>query len=167
MILQECSIWKVLEIFFIEPTSPHYIKEISRKINLAHTSVKRHILELAKLGLIQESQQIFKAYKSSRENPEFIFAKKIGNIIFLKESGLIENLKEHYPKSIILFGSYSKGEDTESSDIDLFVDSKKLKINLEKYEKVLKRKIHLLFREEVSKSLIESINQGEILYGER
>ena len=71
------------------------------------------------------------------------------------------------PKSIILYGSYNKGEDIESSDIDIFIDSKKFNINLEKYQKYLGRNIHLLFKEEASKSLIESINQGTIIFGER
>lgn len=167
MILQKCSIWRVAEIFFLEPTKAHYVKEISKKIKLAHTSVKKHILELVKLGLVEETSQVFKGYKAVRENPEFIFNKKISNLIMLKESGLIEALKEHYPKSIILFGSYDKGEDIELSDIDIFIDSKKFKINLTDFEKYLKRNIHLLFKGEESKSLMESINQGSVLFGER
>ena len=167
MILQKCSIWRVAEIFFLEPTKVHYIKEISRKIKLAHTSVKKHVLELVKLGLVEETSQVFKGYKAIRENPEFLFNKKISNLIMLKNSGLIEILKENYPKSIILFGSYDKGEDIESSDVDIFVDSKKFKIDLTKYEKYLNRNIHILFKGEPSKDLMESINQGTILFGEK
>ena len=168
MILQKCSLWKVAEIFFIEPTKVHFIKEISRKINLAPTSVKVHINALVEDGLIEETnKEIFKGYIAKRDNPEFIFYKKINNLFTLQFSGITELLKEHYPKSIILFGSYDKGEDIESSDIDLFIDSKKFKVNLEKFEKLLKRNIHLIFKEEVEKNLFESINQGAILFGER
>ena len=36
--------------------------------------------------------------------------------------GMSERLKEKYgAKAVILFGSYAKGEETEDSDIDLFV----------------------------------------------
>jgi predicted nucleotidyltransferase len=168
MILQKCSLWKVAEIFFIEPTKVHFIKEISRKINLAHTSVKVHIDVLVKEGLIEEAKaEIFKGYKAKRDNPEFIFYKKISNLLQLKFSGVAELLEEHYPKSIILFGSYDKGEDIESSDIDIFIDSKKFKVNIGKFEKILNRSIHLIFKEEAGKSLLESINQGTILFGER
>ena len=141
MILQRCSLWKVAEIFFLEPTKTHYIKEISRKIELAHTSIKKHISVLLELGLIEKSIQIFVGYKAVRENPDFIFYKKISNLIMLKESGLIESLKENYPKSIILFGSYDKGEDIETSDIDIVIDTKKFKLDLKKFEKLLKYKI--------------------------
>ena len=167
MILQKCSLWNVAVIFFIEPTKVHYIKEISKRISLAPTSVKKHILELVKEGFIEKTdKEIFKGYLAKRDNQEFIFNKKISNLISLNSSGLIDFLKEHYPKSIILFGSYNKGEDIETSDIDIFIDSKKFKPNLEKFEKILKRNIHLIFREEAEKSLLESINQGTILFGE-
>ena len=167
MILQKCSIWRVAEIFFIEPTKVNYIKEISKKINLAHTSVKKHILTLDDMGLIKETSQVFKGYKAIRENPDFVFQKKISNLIMLKNSGIIEYLKEKYPKSIILFGSYYKGEYIETSDIDLFVNSKKFGFNIKKFEEYLNRNIHLLFAEESNKKIIESINQGSIVYGER
>mgnify|MGYP001180836169 CR=1 FL=1 len=165
--LHKCSLWKVAGIFFAEPTKVHFIKEISRKINLAHTSVKKHILELIDLGLAEPSFLVFKGYKAKRENPDFLFYKKINNLIMLKNSGLTEELKEHYPKAIILFGSYDKGEDIETSDIDIFIDGKKFSIKLEKYEKYLSRKIHLVFKEEAAKNLLESIKQGQILFGER
>lgn len=168
MIVHKCSLWKVAEIFFLEPTKVHFIKEISRKIKLAHTSVKLHIQTLIKEGIVKESESdTYRGYKSIRENPDFIFEKKIANLILLKSSGLIEELREKYPKSIILFGSYNNGEDIESSDIDLSVDSKEFKFNPDKFEKYLKRKVHLIFKEESNKKLIESIDQGTILFGER
>jgi predicted nucleotidyltransferase len=168
MIIQKCSLWKVIEIFFIEPTKVHFIKEISRKINLAPTSIRLHLKTLIQEGLIKEAKfEPFNGYMAVRENQEFIFEKKIANLIFIKSSGLIEELKEKYAKSIIMFGSYDKGEDIETSDIDLFIDAKPFKLNLERAEKDLKRKIHVIFKEEVSKSLSSTINQGTILFGEK
>jgi predicted nucleotidyltransferase len=168
MIIQKCSLWKAAEVFFIEPTKVHFIKEISRKINLSPTSVRVHIQTLVKEGLIGKAKsEPFNGYKALRENQDFIFEKKIGNIVLIKNSGLIDELKEKYPKSIILFGSYNKGEDIETSDIDLYIDSKIFKFNQEKFEKYLKRKIHIIFTESADKMLIESINQGTILFGER
>ncbi len=37
------SLWLVANIFFIEPATSHYLKEISKKCNLAHTAVKQHL----------------------------------------------------------------------------------------------------------------------------
>jgi hypothetical protein len=47
------------------------------------------------------------------------------------------------------------------------VNCKKFKVNLAGFEKYLNRNLHLLFKEEAAKGLMESINQGTILFGER
>lgn len=168
MIIQKCSLWKIASIFFIEPTKVHFIKEISKKVNPAPTSIRIHLQTLLEEGIIEKTEfEPFNGYKARRENEEFIFEKKIANLILIKSSGLIEGLKEKYPKSIILFGSYDKGEDIETSDIDLFIDSKEFKIDLKKFEEILKRKVHLIFKEQGNKSLLGSINSGTILFGER
>ena len=45
---------------------------------------------------------------------------------------------------IVLFGSFAKGEDIEDSDIDLYIETlSKKNIDLEKFEKLLKRKIQI------------------------
>ncbi len=42
--------------------------------------------------------------------------------IFNRIKGISERLKEKYgAKTVILFGSYARGEETDDSDIDLFV----------------------------------------------
>lgn len=168
MIVHKCSLWKTAEIFFIDPTKIHFIREISRKISLAPSSVRLHLKTLITEGLIKEvSSTPYNGYVAIRENNRFIFEKKIANLIIINSSGLIDKLKEKYPKSIILFGSYDKGEDVETSDIDLFINSNRFKFDQSKMEEYLKRKIHLIFKEDASKSLLESINQGTILFGER
>lgn len=40
---------------------------------------------------------------------------------FRFEQEIISNLKPFHPNKVILFGSYARGEDDESSDIDLIV----------------------------------------------
>jgi predicted nucleotidyltransferase len=95
--------------------------------------------------------------------------KKIYNISFLIESGIIEHIWNRImPKSIILFGSYSRGEDDETSDIDIFVEAKQEKIDTSKFEKKLCRKIQLHFNPDFksySSELKNNIINGTILYG--
>ena len=72
------------------------------------------------------------------------------------------------PKSIVLFGSFSKGEDIESSDIDIFVEAEEMEIDLTKFEKKLSRKINLYFDEnlkKLGKNLKENIINGIVLGG--
>lgn len=169
-ILKE-SLWKVFDIFVEEPLRIHYVKEISRKINLAPTSVKKHVQKLKKQNLITEKQgERFLGYVANRENENFLFYKKISNIIKIKESGLLDFLASSlYPQAIVLYGSYLRGEDIEDSDIDLFISSKSQKIlEIEKFEKILKRKIHILIEKDIKKlasELKSEIINGLVLYG--
>src|SRR3989344_7075947 len=144
--IQKCSLWKVVEIFFKEPTKIHYIREISRNINLAPTSVKKHILDLLKQDFIIKKKELFIGYSANLENEYFMFYKKISNQINIRTSGLLKYLTNNtHPETIILYGSYSKGEDREHSDIDIFILTKNSKqLNLEKFEKELKREIHII-----------------------
>ena len=77
---------------------------------------------------------------------------------------------ENFPEAtIILFGSYSFGEDTVDSDIDIAViGSEKMSINLDKYEKLLEREIIINFYKNfkgIDKNLRENIARGIILKG--
>jgi len=165
------SIWKVFEVFVDEPLKIHYIKEISRKINLAPTSVKKHVQNLENSQIIRkEKGERFEGYKANRESENFTFYKKIFNLIKIKESELIEDLvRSFYPKAIILYGSYARGEDVKESDIDLLIISKKGKLkDYKKFEKILKRNIHIIIEENINrlhKNLRLEISNGLILYG--
>ncbi|OYT38257.1 hypothetical protein B6U82_00310 [Candidatus Pacearchaeota archaeon ex4484_31] len=166
---QKCSYLKVLEVFFVEPTTLHFIKEISKKIGIAPTSVRNHIKDLLDKDLIKKKKaRPFDGFIANRENEDFIFYKKVYNLYSLKEltEFLISSL---WPKLIVVFGSYARGEDIEESDIDILIISKtKKEINLKKFEKKLKRKINLLIidkLEKLDKNLIKKIYNGIVLYG--
>ena len=91
------------------------------------------------------------------------------NLMNLKESGLIEELEGKItPDAIIVFGSYAKGEDTETSDIDLFLMAQEKYLNLARYEKRLQRKIQLFFSEDIHKlpkELQNNIINGMVVSG--
>ncbi len=151
--IQKCSIWRVFSEFAKNPRKSYQIRELSRKIRLAHTSIKIHLKELEKFKLInKEKIGVYNAYKANFNDKNFRFYKKILNMINLKEYGIIEELENKTtPDAIILFGSYAKGEDNERSDIDIFLIAKEKTIELRKYEKKLNRKIQLFFSENINK----------------
>jgi len=172
--LQISSTYNIAEVFFNEPTKPHYLIEISKKVGLAHTSTKNYLITLKKEGVINEDiekkgKRFFPSYTAEINNSAYKNYKKISNLIKINNSGLIDDLRDKLmPKSIILFGSYSKGEDIETSDIDIFVEAKKQEIDISKYEKEFKRKIELHFNESFNnypKELRNNIINGIILYG--
>ena len=90
-------------------------------------------------------------------------------ILKMNRTNFLDYLYDTFvPNVIILFGSASKGEDIEESDIDLFVQAKEKKIDIRKYEKLFNRKISLFFEEDFSKlnkELKNNVINGIILRG--
>ncbi|MBU1855165.1 MAG: nucleotidyltransferase domain-containing protein, partial [Nanoarchaeota archaeon] len=84
-------------------------------------------------------------------------------------SGIIEFLESvyEYPNSIILFGSYSFGENNEQSDIDIAIQTTlNKKIDLKKYEQKLRHTIQIfLLDEKTPENLKKSIYNGIVLRG--
>lgn len=172
--LQKSSIEKVSELFFSNPTSNFYLLDISRKIAVAHTSIKKNLELLKKEKIVNEiiekrGSRNFPIFKANINSKEYKKQKKIFNYRQIMESGLIEFIEDNaMPKCIVLFGSYQLGEDIEESDIDLYIQSDKIELNLKKFENVLKRKIELHFCRIFSdypKELQENIINGYKLQG--
>ena len=172
--LQNSSIYKTLKVFFDRPNRSHSLIDVSRYAELAHTSVRKNLDELInkdiiKLIIEKKGTRKFPIYIANVENKKFRKYKKIYNNISIVNSGLIEFIEEKItPKSIVLFGSYSRGEDDESSDIDLFIECKQEKIDIDRFEKKLNRKIELHFKENFlsfPKELRNNIINGIVLSG--
>jgi len=85
------------------------------------------------------------------------------------DSGVTRFIEEKLiPKSIVIFGSYQRGEDTEDSDIDIFVECKEEELNLDKFERKLNRNIQLHFKENFNlypKELKNNIMNGIVVGG--
>ena len=159
--------WKVLLPLFKYPTRGLTIREIARLSNLSHTIVSKIIKRLEKEEIITiEKIKNLYLVKGNFENSKFIELKKLYNILSLKE--VVNYLTQNYLIDlIIVFGSYSKGLDTENSDIDLFIGYKEIDINLKRFEEKLNRKIQLFSGDlkKFPKELKENIINGIKLYG--
>lgn len=171
--LQKSTIQALLEFFAREPTKEHYLKDISRRTKIAHTSIAKNLERLRKENLIEKrvdkkGSRDYPVY-FAKQNDEFRFQKKMLNIMQLHESRLLAHLKDHYaPAAIIVFGSYSHGEDTEESDIDIYVQAAPKKTDLRRYERMLGRKIQLHESEDFGRypeELKNNILNGVILQG--
>ena len=171
--LKNYNKYKVLKVFFNDPLPENIgfqLREISRKIKLAPKSVSIYLKELEKEGFILKKKlHVYPVYYANIENQKFKHYKKRDIINELNESGLIKYIWEKImPDAIILFGSASKGEDTKKSDIDLCVISKQKNLNLSKYEKIINRKINILYTDnfnKLSNELKNNIINGIVLSG--
>ena len=147
---------RIVQLFFEEPSRNFGIREIAKLAKVPKTSVSRHLKGLLKEELITHGKG---GYAGNDANPFFKVCKKMHFLEESAKSGIIEFLQEDlYPKCIILFGSFAKGEYIKSSDIDIFVQAKEKGIDLSKFEKKLKHKVSIFFEERLEKLSNELFN---------
>lgn len=168
--IEKYSIYRILREFLDFPRKDFQMREISRNTKIAQPSVMNHLKALINEGLIiKENKGIYPSYRANREEDLFKIYKKSDLMLRMQEIGLIDFINDScMPNAIILFGSASKGEDIEESDIDLYIQSPEKKLKLEKYEKLLNRKISLFFKENFSKlsdELKNNIINGIVIKG--
>lgn len=160
---------KILYLFFQNPTKQFQMREISRLSQIGLPSVRAYLISLEKSGLVSKGAgNVFPYFIANRESREFKIMKSNYWRMQIEESGLLDGLRNLYPDCMILFGSCARGEDTEKSDLDIFVQAKPSKIQLEKFEKIIKRKISLLFEPDLKKlpkELKNNLANGIILDG--
>lgn len=167
--LQNHTTYRILQLFFDYPTRYFQLREICRILKLGMPSVRNHVKKLEKQGFIKrEKRGIYESYVSTR-NDLFKIYKRNDILIRIHESGLIDFLADIFvPDAIVLFGSSSRGEDIETSDIDLFLIAKEKEVNLKKFEEKLGRKITLHFEEKISeipKELLNNVINGIVVNG--
>ena len=130
----------------MNPTAKLRVRQIEREMKMPLPSVIRYCKELEKEEILKkESISGVSTYSADRASKKFLIAKRLFNIKLIFESGLLDYIvKEYFNPVIVLFGSYSKGEDVEDSDIDLYIETpKKQEFHLQKFEKILNRKIQV------------------------
>jgi len=143
---------------------------LANALKVSPTAIAKSLNQLEKEGLIKIKKDKRFSIEFNRDNPRAIAFKRVENLRLIYESGLSEVLFEEFPgATIILFGSYSYGEDTISSDIDVaIIGSKEKEIKTDKFEKALGKKIILHFYpsfKEIHKNLKENILNGILLKG--
>ena len=114
----------VLEIFYIHPNQWYHVRELSRLLKISPTTISNYLHSFAQEGLLeQKAERRHLLFKANTENTPFKTKKIQHNLEKIQKSGLLEFLEGelNFPKVIILFGSYAKGENAPGSDIDLFI----------------------------------------------
>ena len=146
-------------------------RDIAKKLKVSPTSVGYAIKKLKKDNVIKVVKTKTVHFISlNRDERKAFELKQVENLKNIYVSGLSRYLEQQFfGGTIVLFGSYSKGEDTVSSDIDIAIIGRKDKVlALESYEEVLKRKININFYENWKKihtHLKNNILNGIVLHG--
>lgn len=161
---------RIRDHFLLNPTARMRVREIERRTGCPLPSVIRYTGELEKEGILKSTDiSGVRLYSADRASESFLLRKRLHNLEALYTSGLVDHLRKELGNPVIvLFGSYSRGEDVEESDIDIYIESSG-KAGLEAFEKRLGRKIQLFrhrgIREVSNKELANSIVNGIPLNG--
>jgi len=167
--IQNCTAYRVLTVFFDYPSRHFQLREICRLLKMGMPSVRSHVGKLERQGFVRkEKRGVYESYVSSR-NDLFKLYKRNDVLLRLHDSGLVGFVADKFmPDAIVLFGSASRGEDVEDSDMDLLVVAREKKVELEEFEDKVRRKISLHFEErisKISKELLNNIVNGIVVYG--
>ena len=144
-------------------------REIAKILKVSPTAVGNSVKKLKELVKIEKTKTI-NFITFNRDGPKAIELKRVENLKSVYLSGLSDYLESELAGgTILLFGSYSLGEDTITSDIDIAVIGRKGKVlELEEYEKALNRKININFYDlwkNIHEHLRNNILNGILLQG--
>lgn len=164
---------EILRLLFVKAGMSLNQRGISRILGVTQPAVMKALPKLEDEGLInvkQDKDSKRWSIELNRDNHKVIQLKRTDNLRQIYRSGLADFLeKEFAGATIILFGSYSKGEDTTTSDIDIAVIGRKEKnIELTSFDKALERTIIINFYpsfKEIHKHLKENLFNGIVLAG--
>jgi predicted nucleotidyltransferase len=158
-----------LKPFFEDCYRKISVREYAKLIGISPPTASIILSEYLKEGLLKkEVYRRYHLFYANKESEIFINISKIYWSIKLRE--LLENINKNLLNStIILFGSLSKAEVKEDSDIDIAIISRKKELNLKDFEKKLGRKVQLFWfnsLEEIKDDeLRKSIINGYVLRG--
>ena len=168
---------RVWGIFLKYPEKEFSLSDIAKEAGVAKAHMGKILDEFYSLGLINITKlsKIWRI-KANQQSPEFIKSKIIHNLNFVYQSGLVEFLNEKFnnPKAMILFGSFRKGDDISTSDIDIAIETDEVEEyktvttkELIEFEKSINRKIqiHIFNRKNVDINVFNNIANGIVLQG--
>lgn len=166
----------ILKLLFLNSSSEFHANDIARKTGLAPSTIAKEMPVIQNIGLaLRRTQGNLVFYKINNQSVIYNELKRI----FLKFEMLDEIISRDLPKEKIkyalIYGSFAKGTESQSSDIDLLVigdvNEDALLRSISKTERTIGREINYLlwkeneFMERVEKKipLIKEISKTQII----
>ncbi len=164
---------EIMRLFFVKAGTSLNQRQVSNVLNVTPPAVMKALPELEEKNILkirQDKETKRWTIELNRENHKVMQLKRIDNLKQIYETGLADFLEMEFAgATIILFGSYSRGEDLMNSDIDFAIIGRKDKdIDLKNYEKFLEREININCYEsfkQIHKHLKENLCNGIVLVG--
>jgi predicted nucleotidyltransferase len=144
---QKITQFKVLTLFLKNPHSSYYLRESARILDMDPMTVKRSLSLLVRDELLVKTEEKNRIlYQANMENPALRHLKISYNLSYLQEKKVVGFITKKMKSvtSIILFGSFAKGENDESSDVDIVTISLSKDKPTAELAKLLGRDVNLL-----------------------
>ncbi len=146
----------IFELLCIRAGTAINQRGVAKILKVSPTAVAKSAKRLEKEGLIKITKSktmnlVLMAF--NWDSQKAINRKRVENLKLVYETGLADFLEEKFPGcAIILFGSYSIGEDTEKSDVDIAViGSRGKELDVSRFEKALERNIFIQYYQDFGK----------------
>ena len=171
---------KVLFWFFSFPDIETGLNDLSSDLKISKTTAKRIINELVKEGFLNKKVYGKTWSITCNTDHNFILSGKIPFNLAMIYDAYNDGLRDAIlnivgnAKSIVLFGSYRKGDDNEKSDIDIAVEvSNDEEVRIVElgvipkfgFRENIKVNLHLFSRNKIDLNLFSNIANGIVLEG--
>jgi len=167
---------KALKFLMLHPGKMCYEREIARGAKISYGSANRILNQLYKNKILQRKKEGRMCYYAvDMTNPYLKEFKILCNMLLIEP--LIEKLKP-YTRKVVLYGSWARGLDEETSDIDLFIvtsNKEKIRSIIDRYSRssklghreiqaVINTPAELLSQDKREKVFREELEGGRVLW---
>lgn len=177
-LLQErTAIQDISAVIFAYPEVEFSLTELAQKAKVAKSTASRLLKSLLDKKIIRlEDKGIVFRIRANIGNFEYTKRKIVYNLNMLYESGIVDFLESAlaHSKAMMLFGSFRKGDDISTSDVDIAVETLE-EVNtetievegIEAFENFLGKKVQILRfnRKRVDINVFNNIANGILLSG--
>ncbi len=166
---------KIRELFFDYPTKQWHFEQLLKEAGLSRAQTNAWLKRLLKEDLITRVKLRGKMpyYVAQYESPHYRNSKRVFAFTKLHHSGLLDYLASlKKAKTVIIFGSFTRGDWYKDSDIDIFIYGAVPNLSIGEYLTRLKRDIQVFAgknKEDLQKlgpALLKNIIKGITIKGD-
>ncbi|MCX6707068.1 MAG: nucleotidyltransferase domain-containing protein [Candidatus Woesearchaeota archaeon] len=161
---------RIKTLFFEDTLKRWHFEDIVKASGMSRERVSHYLSELLKEKFVTRTKPRGKMpyYTANRDSGKFRAEKRFYGLGILQKIGLFEHINSiEGVKTAILFGSFSRGDFSKSSDIDLFIYGDSEQFDKSKFELKTKREVQLFsyndkdrMKKELDPRLIPNILKG-------
>lgn len=137
--------WKILRHLALNSGTEYHVKELARVLKMSPGTCSVMLRKFEADGILKSKKLGTGHFYRLNDNYLTREMKRFVGMSWIFESGLIDEFLKQHPEinSIALYGSYSDGDFTEKSDIDvLVIASGSISFMVDKLESKMKRTIN-------------------------